>query len=519
MKRITLFLMVIFCGFLAFSQGPGDLTEDQKIMLENERPNVENSVRLNPAQKASLVSPVMQIPISVNKSGALKARDGKNISVLVASPNAADFNTHVLPTMQTFGGITYTATSALGALTVEEMLGYDVVWTFNVSTWQTETGTTAVEWSNKLGDFITQGGYLVESQFVNSYDEWGLGSGLYITGNMSPFIKSTLDRPTATFNLGEVLIPSHPIMSGVSQVSTTYFVQNVQARADATLIAKWGNAEADPLVAVYDNIVAFNADPVMTTGSVMQPGIGGDGFLMFHNAIVWLYNNQADPMAPAAPTGLTATAGAMGALTVELEWTNPTTTFDGSPLTEITAIKIHREGVLIHTISSPAPGAALAYTDNTMTADGVYNYTVTAENALGDGPAAGVSVYVGEDLPAAPGDVTLVAQGNNGHVTWTAPVAGLNGGYLNPAGLNYKVVRMPGDVEVATGITATEYLDNTVPGIGNYYYAVTASNDLGEGGSANSNIALLGGEGVLMYETFDYAAGALPPGWVVDGMG
>lgn len=519
MKRITLFLFVIFAGFLAFSQGPGDLTEDQKIRLENERPNVENSVRLNPTQKSSLVSPLMQIPVSVNRSGALKARDGKNISVLVASPNAADFNTHVLPTMQTFGGVTYTATSALGALTVDEMLSYDVVWTFNVSTWQTETGTTAVEWSNKLGNFITQGGYLVESQFVNSYDEWGLGSGLYITGNMSPFIKSTLDRPTGTFNLGGVLIPSHPIMSGVTQVSTTYFVQNVVARSNATLIANWGNAQADPLVAAYDNIVAFNADPVMSTGSVMQPGITGDGFLMFHNAIVWLYNNQADPLSPAAPTALTATAGAMGALSVELGWTNPTTTFDGSPLTAITAVKIHREGTLIHTINNPAPGAVLAYTDNTMTTPGIYNYTVTAENAVGEGPAAGVSVYVGEDLPGAPGNVTLVGQGNNGFVTWTAPTAGLNGGYLNPAGLNYKVVRMPGNVEVASGLTVTEYLDNTVPGIGNYYYTVTASNTLGVGGSANSNIALLGAEGVLMYETFNYATGALPPGWTVDGMG
>ncbi len=519
MKRVTLFLLVVFAGFFAFSQGLGDLTEEQKIRLENERPNVENSVRLDPSQKASLVNPVMQIPISVNKAGALKARDGKNISVLVASPNAVDFNTHVLSTMQSFGGVTYTVTAALGALTVEEMLSYDVVWTFNVSYWHTETGTTAEEWSNKLGAFINQGGYLVESQFVNSYDDWGLNTGLYMTGNMSPFIKATLDRPTATFNLGEVLLPGHPIMSGVSQVSTTYFVQNVQARADATLIAKWGNAEADPLVAVYDNIVAFNADPVMSTGSVMQPGIGGDGFLMFHNAIVWLYNNQADPLAPAAPTALTATAGSMGALSVELGWTNPTTTFDGSPLTAITAVKIHREGTLIHTIDNPAPGAALDYTDNSLTVPGIYNYTVIAENAVGEGPAAGVSVYVGEDLPAAPGEVTLVAQGNNGHVSWTAPATGLNGGYLNPAGLNYKVVRMPGNVEVATGITAIEYVDNTVPGIGNYYYAVTASNDLGIGGSANSNIALLGGEGVLMYETFDYATGALPPGWMVDGMG
>ncbi|MBW6479503.1 MAG: carboxypeptidase regulatory-like domain-containing protein [Bacteroidales bacterium] len=226
----------------------------------------------------------------------------------------------------------------------------------------------------------------------------------------------------------------------------------------------------------------------------------------------------AEDDAPAAPSDFSVSAGAMGALSAELAWTNPALTFSGETLTELDEIKITRNGELIHTITDPVIGAAATYTDNTVPAAGTYSYGVFGVNTVGDGPAVSASIYIGEDVPAAPGDITLVADGNNGHVSWTAPTEGLNGGYLSGVGLTYTVVRMPGNVEVADDITATEFLDTTVPGIGNYFYTVTASNDIGVGGTGQSNIALLSAEGVLMYETFDYPVNALPPGWTVTGV-
>ncbi|MFW5707132.1 MAG: carboxypeptidase regulatory-like domain-containing protein [Bacteroidota bacterium] len=224
----------------------------------------------------------------------------------------------------------------------------------------------------------------------------------------------------------------------------------------------------------------------------------------------------ADDNAPAAPTDLTVTAAEMGELEATLAWTNPALTFSGETLTELTEINIVRDGTVIHTIDDPVIGATDSYTDNTVTEAGNYSYAVYGVNTAGDGPAVTASTYIGEDVPAAPADVTLVAVGNDGELSWTAPTEGLNGGYLSGDGITYTIVRMPGNVEVATDVTETEFLDNTVPGIGNYSYTVTASNAIGTGGSATSNTVLLGAEGILLYETFDYEIGTIPPDWFVE---
>lgn len=468
-------------------------------------------------QKSTPYATAIDAPKSIDTKGALTPRNRNDVSVLVASPNAADFNTHVLPLMQAFEGVDYTVTLELGALTIEQMLEYDVVFTFNVTKWEVDTGTDGIGWSDKLGDFITAGGYLVEAEFVNGYDDWGLLGGSYITNNMSPFTKSTMDRPTDTQSLGEVLIPDHPIMSGVTSVTTDYFIQNVTARDDATLIAKWSNVQADPLVAVYDNIVAFNFGPIASSGQAQSPGLGGDGYKMIHNAIVWLYNNQADPASPAAPTNLVATAGDLGALTASVSWNNPNETFGGDPLTELTSVTLMVNDEVVETINNPTIGAAETYS-YTATEAGAYVFTVFATNSVGDGPATSQSIWIGEDAPGAPGNVVLEAITDGGKITWEAPTVGIQGGYINPANTVYTVIRMP-DTVVAEDITETEYEDVFNPSIGNYQYKVVASNTIGEGGEAVSNVALLGAEGILFYEPFDgVAVGSLPAGWVKEGI-
>jgi hypothetical protein len=266
-----------------------------------------------------------------------------------------------------------------------------------------------------------------------------------------------------------------------------------------------------------------------TCWSLIINSLSGTGVSGFFDAGVWtaretpqafcLLEPLADDNAPAAPTALTVTPADMGALSATIDWTNPALTFNGSDLTELTQVNVNRNGELLTTIDNPTIGGVEQFVDNTITEAGTYTYSVYGVNTAGDGPAVGLSVYIGEDVPAAPADITLVAQGNDGLVTWTAPTTGLNGGYLSGTGLTYTVVRDNDAVEVATDITETQILDNTVPGIGNYTYTVTASNAIGEGGSATSNVALLGADGVLMYETFDYTTGVLPPGWSIVGLG
>ena len=97
----------------------------------------------------------------------------------------------------------------------------------------------------------------------------------------------------------------------------------------------------------------------------------------------------------AAPTAFTATPAADHSLSVDLSWTNPTTTAGGTALTAINSIVLTRDGATIQTFNNPTVGGAMTFTDNTMTADGTYDYTVYAVTDAGDGIAATLRTSVG----------------------------------------------------------------------------------------------------------------------------
>ena len=238
------------------------------------------------------------------------------------------------------------------------------------------------------------------------------------------------------------------------------------------------------------------------------------------NQVIWGLElaDAAPPASPAAPTNLDITVGEMGLLEAELSWDNPDNTVDNNPLTELDAVHIYRNELLIHTINNPVIGASETYLDDNITAAGFYTYEIRGENNAGIGLPISHTEYVGEDVPAAPENILLVADGNNGLITWDAPTSGLNGAYFTGEDLTYTVVRFPGEVEVASAITEQTFTDTEVPGIGDYYYTVTASNPSGDGGTGESNVEHLGFEDILLFETFDEEGVFPPTDWTyVDG--
>ncbi|TVQ17813.1 MAG: T9SS C-terminal target domain-containing protein [Bacteroidetes bacterium] len=241
------------------------------------------------------------------------------------------------------------------------------------------------------------------------------------------------------------------------------------------------------------------------------------GFLYTELAGLAIPYSLSNDGAPGAVANLTAVPDPDGELEVELSWTNPTQQVDGDPLTELTAIYIERSGEIIDSIMNPVTGQPGTYTDNSVTETGAYLYSVFGVNSAGNGLKTFRLVFVGNDVPAAPGDVTLTSQGQDGFVTWTAPTEGLNGGSFDGEGLHYSILRMPDEIPVADNITETEFLDDLVTVTGYYWYIVTAYNDAGAGGSAASNVELLSADDVLMYEPFDYPVDALPSNWQLTG--
>lgn len=145
-KFLSVVLLLTSFSLVAFSQ-----TTHQEKMMEREAQYKAEMAAQNNIQKVKPFGEPMQATKAANKAGALPVIGKRNVSVLVATPNEQDFNDFIIPIMMNdFEGVDYTVTKNLGGLTVENMLEYDVVFTFNVSKWDYETGTTRVAWSNKL---------------------------------------------------------------------------------------------------------------------------------------------------------------------------------------------------------------------------------------------------------------------------------------------------------------------------------------------------------------------------------
>lgn len=463
MKRITLFLLVIFAGFIAYSQSSG-MTEAEKLRMLNMKPAAE-----------------AEAPV-VFKSGAS--------SVLPGVPQA------VKPLL--WQELDH-AKAAPEWIHWDSGVNYDAIGTGGASDFMVAARFTPEDLVEYAGTAITR---------INFVPYVAVGTATYTLkvwqGTTPPTEVYSQDVSSVNIEQWNDIELTEAVPIDASQeLWVGYHV--------VTSSGYPAGCDAGPQVAGKGNNVYWAGEWQLLTD--LNPD------LTYNWNIQAFVETMADPGAPAAPLSLVATPGAAGAMSVTLNWNNPALTFGGATLTDLDNVFVYRGAELIHTIANPTIGAAETFVDNTLTEAGIAVYSVYGANDLGDGPGASAVVFVGPDVPAAPGDVVLAAQGNNGYVTWAAPTEGLNGGYLNPAGITYTVVRMPDAVEVAADITALEYTDATVPGIGNYYYVVTASNDLGEGGSAASNVTLLGAEGVLMYEVFDYATGALPPGWTVEGLG
>ncbi len=213
----------------------------------------------------------------------------------------------------------------------------------------------------------------------------------------------------------------------------------------------------------------------------------------------------AEEGAPAAVSDLVVTPDAGGALSCELTWINPDLTFAGDPLTELLETRVYRDDNLVYTNSSPVIGDPDGYTD-ALTVSGLYNYSVTAYNSIGEGPAVSFETWVGEDVPNVVEDLLLVGEYGHGHLTWTNPTTGLNGGAFNNAILGYHIERSDGVLYEVTGLL-TEYWDTDIPGADSYYYDVTPYNAIGDGGTATSNTVMMGGGDEIFFDDFEAGLG------------
>ena len=235
-------------------------------------------------------------------------------------------------------------------------------------------------------------------------------------------------------------------------------------------------------------------DPVTAHSTVVGP-TGSD------NHLVGLYIPFDVPSqaAPAAVADFTATPDAGGANRITLSWTNPTKSFGGYNLAALSSVKVLRDGTEVASLSSPAIGGEMSWEDTDVPSAGSYTYTIVATNSAGNGMPSGLTRWVGYDVPAA---VTNLGIGktDEGHayLEWEAPTEGQHGGVIDASTLGYKIIRFPDGTIIANDYKGTTYTDETVPGIGRYYYTIEPHTAAGAGQAKNS-VEIAIGSGIESY--------------------
>lgn len=205
---------------------------------------------------------------------------------------------------------------------------------------------------------------------------------------------------------------------------------------------------------------------------------------------------------PAPADTLIAVAAANGALGATISWSNPTKTSTGSDLSTITKYEIYRGENLISTKDNPVVGANEQYVDNQITEIGNYQYKVLFY--LGSNPSEPTmsnTIWVGPDTPDSVSNVVAKLVNDVPTITFTAPKAGVNGGYIDTSALKYKIVREPNSVVLTDVLTDTVYTDNSQLALASYTYTVYALIGSQESAGVTSNKIVCGDALDLPYST------------------
>lgn len=223
--------------------------------------------------------------------------------------------------------------------------------------------------------------------------------------------------------------------------------------------------------------------------------------------------------APAMVENFNVVPAEQGVKKASLSWKNPSQTFGGKTLKNITKITILRDGAEIASLATDKVGEAMSYTDESVPRDGEFKYTVYATNSIGAGEMAHRKAYIGFDAPSHPNNIKVeVLEGCKGaKISWTKPLKGVHGGYFKEDTLTYKVVRFPDKTIVADNITETHVSDASITELKRYYYQVFAKNEEGESGQYSWDYVIGPTVTLPLSETFEEKEGYFNKWTAIDG--
>lgn len=287
-------------------------------------------------------------------------------------------------------------------------------------------------------------------------------------------------------------------MSG-DYVTASYLNKIDKATGEVTLIGETGQLPQYLSSAAIDpksNRMFWNVCPPDETGWLCEVNLEtGVATQLFEyeagDEICGMYVPYlAEDGAPATVENLQATFEE-GSLSGTVSFKAPTTLFDGTAASGNITYSILANGVEVKT-GTTTYGATVSEAI-TVENSGNYTFNVTVSNEVGKSPNAKVTVFVGKGTPAAP-KANLTYTDGNFNLTWNAITTSVDGGYLNPASVTYKVTRYPGAEVVAAATAETSFTEEIEEPteLTEYYYTVVANADGMLSAVAQSNIVVLG---------------------------
>lgn len=238
------------------------------------------------------------------------------------------------------------------------------------------------------------------------------------------------------------------------------------------------------------------------------------GNVGFNECMIGLYvpyTTAQHREAPALVTDMSFTIDPNGENNVTLTWTNPTTRWNRTPLTDLQSVVIYRDshsGSPVGTVDATGQeGKQMSFTDKGAT-QGAHKYYIMGVNPKGEGVETYIEAYVGRDVPGQVNDLKVKAiNGGKGvEVTWAAPTIGDSEGWFD-TNLTYDIERLPDHKQMATGQTSTTYTDADIEEAQYYSYVITPVSVDGRGTPRTSDGVLAGGSLKVPFST-DFSSAA-----------
>jgi hypothetical protein len=378
---------------------------------------------------------------------------------------------------------------------VEDDWGWDysvTTYVVNTDTWKTETS-----YDQTLYHMATDLAY--DSSENRAYGCFYNGDEAYVWGYMDPANECGVTQ-LAQLDGSLVAVAINPQGQAYGITSGGYLVKIDKSTGDLTLVGATGITPAYMQTATFDENGTLYWAAGFTDGST---GLFTVDLTNGHVTRVVAFSDEeevvgmyAEPIAavdgaPAQVTELTLDF-TNGSLSGNVEFDVPTVDNLGAEITGNLNYTISIDGEDLYTgVCTPGSHSTIPVT---VKSAGNHNFGVRITNTVGDSKSTYKAQWIGIGRPEAVTNLSMEKTGDlQATITWDAPTASVDNNYFDASRITYTITRMPDNVVVATGVTATTYVDNmTLEGQAFVSYKVTPYADDVAGVTTKSNGAVFG---------------------------